>query len=1084
MAGLRLLSLLLCLVLSSRPHADDLDAYAPAPGRHAAYLHLLLDPGDVEEDTVICRMHEDCMPPFTSPRAWAHLQKRYAPEADVTAPGVFLAVLAAVLDRPDLDRLSVAVSIPNHADNSPTGDSPGQGGATFLQGFRALGEHREQTLATLGSLPVLAGPDSHAMQPREAYLEWLRYLGGGDVALGANTVGNYGRADPFPDLDPVIVRDGRYVAPVPAEQCPRFYSLLFALGAPRRDGDLDSAIAAATGLPGESSLAQVLALLHDPQRAPLLPGGGRAVLRGSWLVTSAGRREEVRAYAQSVAGGTLYVDDPVALEGALADLFAQMLGGDDLPYQLTFTPAGGAAAGVLPDVFLTLNTGSQSADWRGNIKKLHLLPGIGGRDDAPGTADPARDAPMRLLDATGKPALVSAGERSGLLRADALTFWTDAQSLPLQYGGEHTPHTDGARVDRGGVGQKIDGFVSYADGRGGYTGYLVGDSNDEPARAGYAARQVYTSNALRDGLSPLNADDETAQRLVDAATPGALSTAQALELARWLRGQDAFSGLQRPRSWLLGQVAHSRPVAVNYGIASGAEGAEPLVRLFFGSGEGLFHVVENTGDSGRESGREVFAFLPPEVVDSIARRYRGELPPGQPAHGPGGRPVALVVDHNRDGVIDTREGDRVHVYFGLRRGGRSYYALDASDASAPPRLLWRIAATVDGDFDELGLAFSTPVVGTVNYRGTPEQVVIFAGGYHGGWSPDMSSRVGKDASAADDVIGNAIYIVSADTGELVWKAVRGTTGAVSNAVYAHAGLVDSIPSRVTPLRGASGVIERLYVGDTGGAVWRVDLPPGLDGDVDHRRDHWFITRLADLGADASEPGGDAVHDRRFFHAPDVVRSRDSAGSFDGVLIQSGDRAHPNAYAVDNFLFYIKDREVQSGSDALLGDDARPTLTIADLPDQSDCRGGTEIVQEGGVDTPCAQRRMASGWKIGLAGIGEKGLSSPLVDGGRVFFTTFTPGDPGACPARAGSGRVYAVSLADATAAIEGQRFRDLGPGIPDEVRRIADFLYVPGRPAQLYDLDGDGDADASPFLPSLAGRRYALYWRESGVDPL
>lgn len=1058
------------------PHlsgADDLDAYAPDPARHGAYLHVLLDPGELDEDTVICRMQEDCRPPFTSPRAYGHLQQRYAPGDGVTAPGLFLAVLAAVLDRPDLDPLHVAVSIPNHAENAVTGQPSGQGGATFLQGFRALGEHREATLGTLRSLPLPAGPDSHALQPREAYLEWLRYLGGGDVALGANTRGNFGQPDPAPDLDPRIVHDGRYVAPVSAGQCPRFYTLLFALGAPRHDDDLDSAIAAATGLPGDSSLAQMLALLHDPLRAPPLPAGMRAVLRGSWLVTSAASEERVSAYTGAVAGGSLYIDDPVALEAALAEVFAQMLRGEDLPYLVSFTPAAGQGAGVLPDVFLTLNASSQSADWRGNVKKLRL-----------DSTDPHRDAPLRLFDATGRPALAQDGARAGLLRPDALTFWTDAQSLPLQYGSQHTRQSDGARVDRGGAGQKIDGFVSYADGQGGYTRYFPGDLNHEPARDGYPARQVHTMNARGDGLRPLDADSETAQWLAEAARPGYLAPAQALELIRWLRGQDAYPGRREPRSWLLGQAAHSRPVAINYGAGAGTGGTAPVIRLFFGSGEGLFHMLENTDSAGRESGRERFAFLPPEVVDGVARRYRGDLPPAQPAYGPAGRPVALVIDGNRDGNIDPGDGDRAHIYFGLRRGGRAYYAFDVTDTGAAPRLLWRIAATAGGDFDELGLAFSTPVTGTVNFRGTPEQVVIFAGGYHGGWSQDRSSRIGKDASAADDIMGNAIFIVSAATGELVWKAVRGATGAVSNTVYAHSALVDSIPSRVAPLHGPTGVIERLYVGDTGGAVWRVDLPPNRDGDAHHRRDHWFVTRLADLGADAAEPGGGEARDRRFFHAPDVVRSRDGAGDFDGVLIQSGDRAHPNAATVEDFLFYIKDRAVQSGGDGLRGEGARAPLAPTDLPDQSGCRVGEEIIYEDGDATPCAQRQMPNGWRIGLAGAGEKGLSSPLVDGGRVFFTTFTPGDPGACPARAGNGRVYVVSLADGTAAIEGHRFRDIGPGIPSEVRRVAEFLYVPGRPAQLYDLDGDGEPEASPFLPSLAGRRYGLYWREPGVDPL
>ena len=186
-----------------------------------------------------------------------------------------------------------------------------------------------------------------------------------------------------------------------------------------------------------------------------------------------------------------------------------------------------------------------------------------------------------------------------------------------------------------------------------------------------------------------------------------------------------------------------------------------------------------------------------------------------------------------------------------------------------------------------------------NLRGRAAFVWL-GGGYHGGWNEDYSARVGKDAGAADDRVGNAIYIVDARTGELVWKAESGTTGAASNTHYEHAGLVDSMPSPVSAMLTPDGVIHRLYVGDTGGAIWRVDLPPGAGGNDNHRMQHWFITKLADLGADAAEPGGSAADDRRFFHAPDIVRSFDASGDFDGVLIQSGD---PQRYHEVNEAFH-------------------------------------------------------------------------------------------------------------------------------------------------------------------------------------
>ncbi len=77
--------------------------YAPDHGGHRVLLHLLLDLGNLEEDAVLCRVGEDCAPPFMSPAAYQHLLKRYANGDAVTAPGVFVAVLSAVLDRPALN---------------------------------------------------------------------------------------------------------------------------------------------------------------------------------------------------------------------------------------------------------------------------------------------------------------------------------------------------------------------------------------------------------------------------------------------------------------------------------------------------------------------------------------------------------------------------------------------------------------------------------------------------------------------------------------------------------------------------------------------------------------------------------------------------------------------------------------------------------------------------------------------------------------------------------------------------------------------------------------------------------------------
>ena len=439
--------------------------------------------------------------------------------------------------------------------------------------------------------------------------------------------------------------------------------------------------------------------------------------------------------------------------------------------------------------------------------------------------------------------------------------------------------------------------------------------------------------------------------------------------------------------------------------------------------------------------------------------------------------MVFTNDVNKDGNLLHSDGDKAYVIFGLRRGGNSYYALDVSDPDNT-YLLWKISQTVGGNFDELGMTFSTPVMGQMEIGGVKTDVAIFAGGYNGGWNSDYTARIGKDLNDNNDSVGNAIYIVNVHTGALIWKAVNGTTATSTNSHYEHAGMVDSIPSNVSVLRNLKGLIHRVYVGDTGGSIWRVDLPADDGSNSNFRRDNWFITKLADLGTDGT------TTDRRFFHQPDIVQTFDSAGDFDGLLIESGDRADPNETSVENYLFYIKDRKTSSGDATVKAENSvsnPPGRYVFDhslsngLADQTNCVTGLE------VDCNVS---LINGWKVKLARSGEKGLSAPLTDAGRVFFTTFIPGSAGTCAPSEGDGSIYVVNLADGTAAANSQRYYDIGPGIPPGALLIGDVILLPGGGIDLYDIDGDGNRDNSNLPESLARKFYQIYWREPGIDQL
>jgi len=390
-----------------------------------------------------------------------------------------------------------------------------------------------------------------------------------------------------------------------------------------------------------------------------------------------------------------------------------------------------------------------------------------------------------------------------------------------------------------------------------------------------------------------------------------------------------------------------------------------------------------------------------------------------------GAPVAFIMDRNHDGSIISSDGDRVFLYVGMRRGGKAYYAFDITDPENPD-LMWTIEK--GGDFAELGYTFSNPRVGLVNLSGTPTPVVMFAGGYD-------TNKDKRGVLGSDDSEGNAIYVVHAATGQLIWKARGGTGG--SATVFEHPKLVDSIPSTLSAAdTDGDSLTDRLVVGDTGGNVWRADIH-GPD------TSRWKLTLLASLGRHTSGAMG-MISDRRFFHRPDLVPSQDANGMFDGVVIGSGNRPNPldKGSTTVNFAFMLKDRHTAPGSGA---DSNIQLLQLGDVT--SNCLQSS---------SPCTVD-LTKGWRLMLEEPGEKVLSTPLTIVGKVFFTTYMPqaaSGATACAPSEGAGRLYAVGLQDARSVINYDTSDD-DSNNPDQPTSRADRsveLQSLGIPAEVVSV--------------------------------
>ena len=102
------------------------------------------------------------------------------------------------------------------------------------------------------------------------------------------------------------------------------------------------------------------------------------------------------------------------------------------------------------------------------------------------------------------------------------------------------------------------------------------------------------------------------------------------------------------------------------------------------------------------------------------------------------------------------------------------------------------------------------------------EVVIFTGGY------DENQDIQDiDQRATSDSMGNDVFIVDAHTGAYIWSVQGGTTG--SAPLSGASELTHSVPGGARLLdMNRDGAIDRMYFADTGGKVWRLELPMGPD----------------------------------------------------------------------------------------------------------------------------------------------------------------------------------------------------------------------------------------------------------------
>lgn len=592
---------------------------------------------------------------------------------------------------------------------------------------------------------------------------------------------------------------------------------------------------------------------------------------------------------------------------------------------------------------------------------------------------------------------------TGFITPSATSFWSSASTywnFGTYASSPASDAPDGEVVEKGGAGQKLRAMSP-------------------------SARKIYTCPTTGCTTGALSASPFNTTTISTSSTANqqAFKVANATELTsliNWVRGEDLFdenlNGVTTDmRASVHGDVLHSKPVVVNYGGTTG-------IVAFYGANDGVLRAVDasQTGTGGSE----LWAFVAPEFYGKLRRLQTNSPELKFPTTPDGISPPPQPKDYFFDGPIgvyqrlndSTGATEAVHLYVGMRRGGRFIYALDVTNPNNP-RFLWKKGCypqtngttTCDSGYSALGQTWSEPKVTRV--RGHANPVLIFGGGYD-------NLAEDPEPAATTSTMGNAVFVVDAINGNTV-------------KVFQTAAMTKSFPADVTLIdRDYDGYTDRVYAADVGANVWRLDI----DADSPNS---WAINKFAALST--------TLQKRKMFYPVDVVLTN----SFDAVLTGTGDREHPlatnAASTVKNRFYMLKDLDIGKAVSSNFS-----TIVDADLD-----ASNADLFNA----TTAAYDNTKRGWFMNLSD-GEKVVNAPITIGGFVNFGTNTPTAnlPGQC-SNLGIAKGYAVDF------IAGNPSRPVffqGGGLPPSpVAGLVEIRNANGVVTKVPFIIGGGDPRAS-----------------------
>jgi type IV pilus assembly protein PilY1 len=563
---------------------------------------------------------------------------------------------------------------------------------------------------------------------------------------------------------------------------------------------------------------------------------------------------------------------------------------------------------------------------------------------------------------------------------------------------------------------------------------LAWDAGQQLSTKSPASRTIYT---LVGGIRR-----DFTNTYVTAALLGAADNTERDKIIDFTRGTDIYdedgdSNQNEERQWKLGDIFHSTPVLVRPPFAVSTDSSYIAFKnanagrtaiLLAGSNDGMLHAF-------RESdGLELWGFIPPDQLDDVK-----DLAANSAQHDflVDGSPIAADV---KIGATPTW---KTIVIFGLRRGGKSYYALDITDTTNP-LYLWSFTDS------KMGETWSEPVIARIKLSdGTSKYVAFLGGGYD---TPSNNNS------------GRAFYVIDLTDGSKLWEYYN--PGSVSDdRRYMNFSLAAS--PRAVDLNN-DGHVDRVYIGDVGGQLWKFDFstPATISGGV---ITNWSAAQtgkrfFVSSPSQPNPPAAGEYYPAQGIYTPPAV-AQDAARNI-WVYFGTGDRNHPNNSSSNRF-YGIKDTTEVGGTAVMTQ--------------------GTYFQESSLTDLTTGTGNVTQGYYIALSA-NEKVLSSADAFARVVFFTTFTPTTATVCGGGGGDAKLYAINLTTGDAALDlttggvlpsgtaaAAAARNIGTGIPSRPIVTIDQNGNIGNP---YIITGTTNQQVTNTpVPALSTRRL-VGWRE------